>query len=87
MALVEVTFISQFNILPDGEISVQKTTNIEKDGVIISSSYWRCVLVPNDSQAATVLDEKYFLDIANYAWSQPSPQPYVPPVPPTPIGA
>jgi hypothetical protein len=34
--------------------------------------------VPNDPQASTVLDEAYYLNIANYAWSQPSPQPYDP---------
>ena len=82
MALEETVYISQFNIMPDGQIGVQKTTDITKDGVVISSSYWRCVLVPNDPQATTVLDEQYYLDIANYAWSQTSPQPYVPYVPP-----
>ena len=79
MALEETIYISQFNIMPNGTIGVQKTTDITKDGVVISSSYWRCVLVPNDPQATTVLDEQYYLDIANYAWSQISPQPYVPP--------
>jgi hypothetical protein len=83
MALEETTYISQFNIMPNGTIGVQKTTDITKDGVVVSSSYWRCVLVPNDPQATTVLDEQYYLDIANYAWSQTSPQPYVPYVPPT----
>ena len=82
MALEETTYISQFNIMPDGQIGVQKTTDITKDGVVISFTYWRCVLVPNDPQASTVLDEQYYLDIATYAWSQPSPQPYVPPTPP-----
>jgi len=79
MALEETTYISQFNIMPNGTIGVQKTTDITNDGVVVSSSYWRCVLVPNDPQATTVLDEQYYLDIANYAWSQPSPQPYNPP--------
>ena len=79
----EVTYISQFNIQPNGCIGVQKTTNILKDGEVISSSFWRTTLVPNDPQASTVLDEAYYLNIANYAWSQPSPQPYDP-NPPTP---
>ena len=83
MALSEVTYISQFNIQPNGVILVQKTTDVLKDGIVISSSFWRTSLVPNDSQAVAVLDEAYFLDIANYAWSQPSPQPYVPPTPPS----
>lgn len=81
MAFSEVIYISQFNIQPNGCIAVQKTTDVLKDGVVISSTYWRTVLVPNDAQAATVLDEQYYADIANYAWSQPSPQPYVPPTP------
>ena len=78
MALSEVVKISQFDIQPNGCIGVRKTTDVLKDGVVISSAYWRCVLSPNDPQAATVLDEPYYLNIANYAWSQPSPQPYNP---------
>lgn len=79
----EVTYISQFNIQPNGCILVQKTTNVLKDGVVISSTYWRGSLTPNDPQASTVLDEVYYANIATYAWSQPSPQPYDP-NPPTP---
>jgi hypothetical protein len=74
----EKTYISEFNIMPTGQIGVRKTTDVLKDGVVISSTYWRCVLSPNDPQASTVLDEAYYLNIANYAWSQPSPQPYDP---------
>jgi hypothetical protein len=74
----EVTYISEFNIMPTGQIGVRKTTDVLKDGVVISSTYWRTTLVPNDPQASTVLDEAYYLNIANYAWSQPSPQPYDP---------
>ena len=77
----EVTYISQFNIQPNGCIGIQKTTDVLKDGVVISSTYWRCVLTPNDPTASTVLDEAYYMSIATYAWSQPSPQPYVPPSP------
>lgn len=74
----EITYISEFNIQPNGCIAVRKTTDVLKDGVVISSTYWRIVLVPNDPQAATVLNEQYYADIAAYAWSQPSPQPYDP---------
>jgi hypothetical protein len=74
----EITYISEFNIQPNGCIAVRKTTDVLKDGVVISSTYWRIVLVPNDPQAATVLNEQYYANIATYAWSQPSPQPYVP---------
>jgi len=79
MAFEERVFISQFYIQPNGVINVRKTTEILKDGVVISQSYWRCILNPNDPQASTVLNEAYYADIAAYAWSQPSPQPYVPP--------
>lgn len=74
----EVTYISEFNIQSNGCIGVRKSTDVLKDGVVISTTYWRCVLSPNDPQAATVLNEPYYLNIANYAWSQPSPQPYDP---------
>ena len=81
----EVTYISEFNIQPNGCIGVRKTTDVLKDDVVISSTYWRTTLVPNDLQADTVLDQQYFLDIATYAWSQTPPAPYVPPAPtPTP---
>lgn len=74
----EATYISQFDILPNGCIGVRKTTDVLKDGEVISSSFWRTTLEPNDPQASTVLNEPYYLNIANYAWSQPSPQPYDP---------
>ena len=77
----EVTYVSQFDIQPNGCINVRKSTDVLKDGVVISTTYWRCVLTPNDPQASTVLDEAYYANIATYAWSQPSPQPYVPPTP------
>jgi len=76
----EKIYVSEFNVKSDGTINVRKTTDILKDGVVVSSTYWRCVLVPNDPQAQDVLGaEPYYLNIANYAWSQPSPQPYNPP--------
>jgi hypothetical protein len=83
----EVIYISQFDIQPNGCIGVRKTTDViktdETGSSVISSTYWRCVLIPNDPQAATVLNEQYYANIATYAWSQPSPQPYDP-NPPTP---
>jgi hypothetical protein len=76
----EKVYVSQFDIQPTGCIGVRKTTEVLKDGVVISSTYWRTTLVPNDPQAQDVLGaEPYYLNIANYAWSQPSPQPYNPP--------
>jgi hypothetical protein len=78
MALSEITYISQFDIQSNGCIVVRKSTDVLKDDVVISTTYWRCVLVPNDPQASTVLDEAYYLSIATYAWTQTSPQPYNP---------
>jgi hypothetical protein len=79
MALSETTYISEFNIQPNGCIGVRKTTDVLRDDVVISSTYWRCVLIPNDPTASAVLNEAYYLNIATYAWGQTSPQPYVPP--------
>lgn len=81
MAFEEITYISSFDVQPNGTINVRKTTEILKDGVSVSQTYWRGVLIPNDPTATEVLNEAYYLNIANYAWSQPSPQPYVPPQP------
>jgi len=65
----EVVYISEFNIQPNGCIGVRKTTDVLKDGVVISSTYWRITLVPNDPQASTVLDEAYYLNLAQTAWT------------------
>lgn len=70
MALTERTFISQFDIQPTGAINVRKTTEIVRDGTeVVSQSYWRCVLTPNDPNAASVLDEPYYLNLAQQAWA------------------
>jgi hypothetical protein len=74
----EVVYISEFNVQRNGCIGVRKTTEVLKDGEVISQTYWRTVLVPNDPQAATVLSEAYYLNIANYAWAQIPPVPYDP---------
>ena len=65
----EVTYISQFDIQPNGCIGVRKTTDVLKDGVVISSTYWRCVLIPNDPTASTVLNEAYYANLAQTAWT------------------
>lgn len=66
----ERVFISEFNVQRDGSIGVRKTTEVLKDGEVISQTYWRCVLAVNDPQANEVLGaEPWYLDIANYAWS------------------
>jgi hypothetical protein len=66
----EKTYISEFNVQPSGSINVRKTTEILKDGEVISQTYWRCVLAPNDPQAAEVLGaEPYYMNLANNAWA------------------
>jgi hypothetical protein len=78
----EKVFVSEFNVKSDGTIHVRKTTDILKDGKSISQTYWRCVLAPNDPQAQDVLGaEPYYLNLAQQAWSQLSPQPYNAPAP------
>ena len=47
----EKVYVSEFNIQPTGCIGVRKTTEILKDGLVVSSTYWRCVLVPNPQRA------------------------------------
>jgi len=70
MALIEQTYISQFDVRNDGQILVRKTTEVLRDDVVIASSHWRCVLRPNDPSAAQVLgDEPFFLDQAQHAWA------------------
>lgn len=70
MSFEEKTYISQFDIQPNGCIFVRKTTEVTKDGVVISSNYVRCNLVPNDPQVATVLNEQYYSNLAQAAWTQ-----------------
>ena len=65
----EITYISEFKIMPDGRIGVRKSTDILKDGVVISTTFWRCVLAPNDPQASTVLNEPYYASMAQAAWT------------------
>lgn len=66
----EKVYISEFNVQPNGSIGVRKTTEILKDGEVISQTYWRCVLAVNDPQANEVLGaEPWYLGIANNAWS------------------
>ena len=51
--------ISQFDIRVDGYISVRKTTEILRNGTLIAQlPPWRCVLAPNDPQAAEVLGDE-----------------------------
>ena len=65
----EKVYISEFNIQPDGSINVRKTTEILKDGVSISKTYWRCVLAPSENVNTEVLDESYYANLAQAAWT------------------
>lgn len=77
----EKVFISEFNVMPSKSIGVRKTTEVLKDGEVISQTYWRCVLAPHDPQADAVLgDEPYYLTLAQDAWKDV-------PVPPAEGGA
>ncbi len=67
--LQENIYISQFDIQPNGHINVRKTTEIIKNGSVLSSTYWRCVLAPNDPNAQEVLNEPYYYQLAQAAWS------------------
>ena len=67
----ERVFISEFNVQPSKNIGVRKTTEILKDGEVISQTYWRCVLEPNASNAEEVLgDEPYYYNLALEAWKE-----------------
>ena len=65
----EQTKISQFDIQPNGTINVRKTTEVLKDGVSISSTYWRTVLTPSATVDTAVLDEPYYANLAQAAWT------------------
>jgi len=66
----ERVFISEFNVQSNGSIGVRKTTEVLKDGEVISQKYWRTVLAVNDPQANEVLGaEPWYLGIANNAWA------------------
>lgn len=70
MAYTERVFISEFSVQPSKHIAVRKTTEVLKDGKVISQSFWRTVLSPNDPEAASVLnDETYYLKLAELAWA------------------
>jgi len=66
----EKIYISQFDVKNDGKIFIRKTTDIVKNGEVIATSYWRCVLEPNDPSASNVLNEPFYYDLAQTAWSQ-----------------
>jgi hypothetical protein len=76
--ITEQTKISAFNVRPNGQIEVRKTTDIIKDEQVIASTHWRTVLEPNDPSADEVLDEPYYRDLATSAWESLPEQPIAP---------
>ena len=74
----EVIYISAFNVKVDGTIEVRKTTDVTKDGAVIASSFWRCVLQVNDPAADEVLGvDGYYRQLASDAWAMVPPSPMV----------
>jgi len=65
----ENTFISEFNIQHNGCISVRKTTEVLKDGVAISLTYWRTVMSPSETIDTAILNEPYYANIAKATWT------------------
>jgi hypothetical protein len=65
----EKIYISEFNIQPNGSINVRKTTEILKDERVISQTYWRCVLAPSETIDTEVLNEPYYANLAQAAWT------------------
>lgn len=67
----ERVFISEFNVLPSKAIQIRKTTEVSRDGAVISQTYSRCLLNPHDPQTETVLgDEPYYYNLALEAWKE-----------------
>ena len=66
---VEKEIISEFNIRENNSINVRKSNQVWKDTVMISETYWRCVLSPNDPNAFIVLgDYEEYFNLAIEAW-------------------
>jgi hypothetical protein len=76
--ITEQTKISAFNVRPDGQIEVRKTTEVIKDEAVIATTHWRTVLEPNDPRVDEVLDETYYRDLATLAWESLPEQPIAP---------
>ena len=65
----EKEIISEFNIRENNSINVRKSIQVWKDTVMISETYWRCVLMPNDPNAFKVLgDYEEYFNLAIEAW-------------------
>lgn len=66
---VEKEIISEFNIRENNFINVRKSLQVWKDTLMISETYWRCVLKPNDPNTFKVLgDYDDYFNLAIEAW-------------------
>ena len=65
----EKIIISEFNVRNDNSINIRKSTQVFKDSVMISETYWRTVLMPNDPNTFKVLgDYEDYFNLAIEAW-------------------
>ena len=65
----EKIIISEFNVRTDNSINIRKSTQVFKDSVMISETYWRTVLMPNDPNTFKVLgDYDGYFNLAIEAW-------------------
>lgn len=65
----EKIIISEFNIKENNSIQIRKTTQILKDTNIVSETYWRTVLMPNDIKLYEVLNGyDDYINLAIEAW-------------------
>ena len=66
---LEKEIISEFNIRENNSINVRKSMQFWKDTVMISETYWRTILQPNDPNAFKVLgDYEDYFNLAIEAW-------------------
>jgi hypothetical protein len=58
------------NILPDGQVNVQRESKITENGVVISNSLWNCVFEPGQFTEARAILPDYEYGIIQAAWTQ-----------------
>jgi hypothetical protein len=65
----EKIIISEFNVKNDNSINIRKSIQVFKDSLMISETYWRTVLIPNDPNTFKVLgDYDDYFNLAIEAW-------------------
>lgn len=66
MALTKEIVVDKIEILESGQIQVRRATRIKEDGVILSQSYHRHVLNPEDSLEG---QDTRVVSVANTVWT------------------